>query len=121
MTRLHTFLFLIEAPPSATEEVAAVADLARTWARKHKGGIPAGMGSGSVAMPVFVTTETGSELWNWASSPQPVRFASALFPIVVSADGRFAAYRRASAKIGIFYESFLRQTAVDLLSGTQAI
>jgi hypothetical protein len=117
-TRLHTFAFVIEVPPSDTEDLAALAALARKWARKHKGGIPAGMGSGTAAMPVFVAPEISSEVWEWASSPQPVRFASGLFPIVVTSDGQFAAYRRHSATIGIFYEAFLRQLAGRLLRAT---
>jgi hypothetical protein len=119
-TRLHTFVFVIELPPSSKDEVVAVAELSRAWARKHKGGLPRGMQSGSAAMPLIITPDISSELWEWAASPQPVRFAAALFPVVVSSDGEFASYRRSSAKLGIVYESFLRQLASGLLSATGA-
>lgn len=120
-TRVHTFVFVINLPALSIEQAVDLAGQARTWARKHKGGVPAGLQSGTVAIPVFVTAEIGTEVWDWASSPQKARFASGLFPIVISADGRDAAYRRSSAKIGVVYESFLRGIARDLLAATNAI
>ncbi|HVV77791.1 MAG TPA: hypothetical protein VHC43_17375 [Mycobacteriales bacterium] len=119
-TRIHTFVFVIDTPALPMERAISIANLGRRWAKAHKGGVPAGLQSGTAAIPVFVTTELTTELWDWASSPQKAQFASGLFPLVISADGKNAAYRRSSARIGVVYESILRGIAHDLLRATSA-
>ena len=64
-------------------------------------------------MPVVVVPEVG-HLRQWAESPQPLRFACPLFPVVIGTDGS-AAYRPRSQRVGIIYESFFRSMAANLV------
>jgi hypothetical protein len=113
-TNLHTFVFVIQLSAAIDRSAPALAEQARQWARRNKGGMPHGVQTGSVAMPILIVPGV-RELRAWAEAPQRLRFASGLFPIVVSSDGREAAYRTRQQKVGVMYESFLRNVARGLL------
>jgi hypothetical protein len=116
-TRLHTFVFVIDLSAAAAVDVVALAEESRAWARDHKGGLPSGMQTGSAAMPILVVRKVG-HLRDWAESPQPLKWAAPLFPIVVSDSGLEVAYRMQSQRTGIVYEPFLRDMASQLVTPT---
>jgi hypothetical protein len=118
-TRIHVFLFVVELTEVPPDGLISLAKESRRWAKRHKGGLPAGLQTGSVAMPVFIVPEIGG-LRDWADSPQPKAWGSGSFPIVISSDGRDAAYRRNSAMYGVVYERFLRQLAERIVSAVGA-
>jgi hypothetical protein len=114
-TRMHTFLFVIDLSMRPGQDLPALANEARTWARQHKGGRPAGMQTGSTAMPIFITPDA-AQVAAWAGAPQAPMFAVGLFPVVISPDGLEVAYRRRTQLVGFSYESFRRSLAAQLVS-----
>lgn len=115
-TRMHTFVFVVDLTTGSGRAIPDLAHEARQWARDHKDGRPAGLQTGSTAMPVFIVPEVGSER-AWAESPQPAMFAVGLFPILVSNDGRQVAYRRKTQVVGYVYERYRRSLASTLVGG----
>jgi hypothetical protein len=118
-TRMHTFVFVVDLSTAAHVSIPVLADEARDWARDHKGGLPAGLQTGSTAMPVFIAPEV-SDVAAWAEGGQHPKFGVGLFPVVVSSDGRQVHYRRKSQMIGIVYEPFRRSLASRLVAQVHA-
>jgi hypothetical protein len=110
---MHTFVYVVDLTTQPGADIAELAEEARGWSRAHKGGLPAGFQTGSAALPVFLVTDV-EHYRTWATSPQPLRWACPLFPIVVGDGGQPPAFRLTSQKAGILYESFFRDLAARL-------
>ena len=86
LTRIHPFLFYAVVPPGLAQRgsLQAYSRDAVDYAVRHKGGLPRGMQSGSVAVHVVVTDRMAPGSERWARKPRGSRFAAIGYPVVVS-------------------------------------
>jgi hypothetical protein len=108
-TRLHVFMFVLSLPSVDVEEAERLTDEASAYAVKHKGGLPRGLQTGTVAVPVFLAREVDEPTRLWASREPRHRFAALKFPVVAEqAAGRVTFYR-GRWKRGWVYASYVTE------------
>jgi hypothetical protein len=93
-TRLHVFVFVLSLPTVAVEEAERLTEAANQYAITHKGGLPRGLQTGSVAVPVFLAPHLDEQAVRWANQEPRQRFAALKLPVVVDETaGRLVFYR----------------------------
>jgi hypothetical protein len=113
-TRLHTWVMATSFPAGATP---ATLDEFLTWAVGHtstnKGGLPAGVQTGSAVVAVAVVPHADEALTTWAQTPHGSKFGVVAYPVLVDvASGGVA--QPARMKAGAVYLPHLRRV-VDAL------
>jgi hypothetical protein len=112
-SRLHLFAFVIDARGSSASP-PELAERCRELAMERKRGLPRGLQTGVAAMPFLSVAQATPELAAWAAAPQPVLFASLLYPVVMDTAGHV--FRRVTPqRLGRVYESYLADTAAQVL------
>ena len=113
-TRLHTWVMATSFPAGAT---AATLDEFLTWAVRHastnKGGLPAGLQTGSAVVAVAVVPRADEALTMWAQTPHGSKFGAVAYPVLVDVASGVVA-QPARMKAGAVYLPHLRRV-VDAL------
>lgn len=108
-SRLHTFIYAAELPLSEATPAGldAFLDEAGKYARSNKGGMPAGLQTGTAAVAVAVVSGTRAELDLWAK-PHGSKFAGIVFPVLADVERGNVAHP-ARLIIGASYSKYLRE------------
>lgn len=104
LTRLHVFVFLFETSNLTQNEAVKLTDAARAFATANKGGLPAGLQTGSLAIPVFIADgDSGAaKEWAWTGSPKK-RWGVFVWPTVIETRTGDVAYREERPLWGAAY------------------
>jgi hypothetical protein len=119
-TRLHVFAFAVDGAGVPTDQIPQIAESCREHAISRKPGIARGLQTGVVAMPFFTVTNASPELAEWASSPQPGRFAAILYPVIMAQDTGSVLRRTTPQRLGRIYEGYLSRTAAEVVGNARA-
>ena len=93
LTRLHIFVFLFETSNLNQDEAVKLTDAARAFATANKGGLPAGLQTGSLAMPVFIADGDAGAAKEWAWTGRPKKHWGVFeWPIVIETGTGDVAY-----------------------------
>lgn len=115
-TRLHVFAFVVDGVGVPTDRIPPLAESCRKLAISRKGGLALGLQTGVAAMPFFTVTNASPELAEWASAPQPVRFAAILYPVITAQDTGSVLRRTTPQRLGRIYEGYLSGTAAEVVA-----
>jgi hypothetical protein len=119
-TRLHVFAFVVDAAGVPTDQIPQIAESCRQHGISRKGGLARGLQTGVAAMPFFTVDHASPELTEWASSPQPVRFAAILYPVIMAQDTNRVLRRTTPQRLGRIYEGYLSETAAEIIANARA-
>lgn len=109
-TRVHVFVFLFETPALTRGRAEELAAAANAFAKANKGGLPAGLQTGSLAVPVFIAEGDAGEAKEWVrTEPAKKRWGVFELPTVIETETGDVAYREERGVWGAAYDALLRR------------
>lgn len=112
-TRLHTFVLaaVFEGRTARPDKLDRFLEECGQYARTMKGGLPAGLQTGTVAVAVAVA-ESAEEAGDWAVVSHGHKFASLAYPVLVDVARRTVTCPQ-HMFIGAIYQGHLRRVVAD--------
>lgn len=102
-TRLHVFVVVLYVDRLDEGEAEDLTGAAQRYAIDHKGGLPRGLQTGTVAVAVLLTDDSEGAVHSWPASNQQHRFGAARFPVLVELTSNAVSYpNRRHAKVGVY-------------------
>jgi hypothetical protein len=106
--RVHTFVFMVAGSAGDIKALEELTSAAEDHAIQRKGGLPRGLQTGTLTMPVFLTERASSDVRGWFGVDPHHRFGAMRWPVLVEvATGVLTDYRGATSK-GWVYKDHLR-------------
>jgi hypothetical protein len=87
------------------------------YAKKTKGGLPAGLQNGVAAFPVLVSDRVDPAAVRWAEAEQRNKWACMARPVVVDSAQQYVGTYRGTPAIGLVYSSYFERKAAQYFYG----
>jgi hypothetical protein len=110
-TKLHLFTVAAAVQEITIPTIETFTDQVMAYAKKTKGGLPAGLQNGLASFPVLVSDRVDPAAVRWAEAQQRQKWASMSRPVVVDSTQQYVGTYRGTPVIGLAYSSYLEQKA----------
>ncbi|MFF6780254.1 levansucrase [Streptomyces sp. NPDC012510] len=110
-TKLHLFTVAAAVPEITIPTIETFTDQVMTYAKKTKGGLPAGLQNGLASFPVLVSDRVDPAAVRWAEAQQRQKWAGMSRPVVVDTAQQYVGTYRGTPVIGLAFSSYLEQKA----------
>jgi hypothetical protein len=104
--RLHTFVFLFTLERLTQREAQALTTSARQYAIDHKTGLRAGMGTGTLTVPIFLCANADDTAKRWFTHGLAPVFAAMALPVLVDLETQSLFYYRGQWGAGFIFRSY---------------
>ncbi|WP_200308767.1 levansucrase [Streptomyces adelaidensis] len=116
-TRLHLFTVAAAVQEITIPTIEAFTDQVMAYAKKTKGGLPAGFQNGLASFPVLISDRVDPAAVRWAEAQQRQKWASLSRPVVVDSTQQYVGTYHGTPVIGLAYSSYFEQKARQYFYG----
>lgn len=104
--RLHTSVFLFALEGLTQRDAKALTTSARQYAIDHKTGLKAGMGTGTLSVPVFLCANADDAAKRWFTHELAPVFAAMALPVLLDLETGSLFYYRGQWGSGFIFRSY---------------
>jgi hypothetical protein len=102
--RMHFFVVVFHQAPASADDVSRLSASAMDFAIHHKGGLPRGVQTGTIAFPVFLTEDPADELVERAEAQPVGRWAAMALPVLADLSAQRLHWFRGRLAKGSYFE-----------------
>ncbi|MFD9038558.1 MULTISPECIES: hypothetical protein [Streptomyces] len=110
-TKLHLFTVAAAVQEITIPTIETFTDQVLTYAKKTKGGLPAGIQNGVGAFPTLVSDRVDPAAIRWAEAQQRNKWACMARPVVVDSTQQYVGSYRGTPVVGLAYSSYFEDKA----------
>ncbi|WP_149824790.1 levansucrase [Streptomyces tailanensis] len=116
-TKLHLFTVAAAVHEITIPTIETFTDQVMAYAKKTKGGLPAGLQTGIAVFPLLVSDRVDPAAVRWAEAQQRNKWACMARPVVVDSTQQYVGTYRGTPAIGMAYSSYLERKAASYFYG----
>ena len=113
---MHTFVIVFEHEIADPVEAEQLTSAALDYAIHHKGGLPRGLQTGTLTLPVLLMAEPSPELVVWAEQQPISRFGAVLLPVLADTKSHRTYWYKERLAKGYYFQSDMHAVIEQIIT-----